>query len=95
MKIEKRRFDATDNEVIVEIYRVVKLLVSARIVPYISKVKAELKCSEADLIAFLNRHRLYFAIEHDKKGKPGIVITSQLEGAIATSLASLARHANV
>lgn len=94
MKIEKRRFDATDNEAIVEIYRIVKLLVSARIAPYITKVKTELKCSEADLIALLNRHREYFTIEHDSKGKPGIVITPHLEGAIKTSLARQVQRSN-
>lgn len=95
MKIEKRRFDATDNEVIIEIYRVVRVLLSVRIAPYISKIKTELKCSEADLIAFLNRHRQYFTIELDSKGKPGIVITPHLEGAIKTSPASQAQRANV
>jgi len=95
MKIEKRSFDATDNEVIIEIYRVVRLLISVRITPYLSKVKTELRCSEADLIALLHRHRQYFTIKHDSKGKPAIVITPLLDGAIKTSLASQARRTNI
>lgn len=35
MKIEKRRFDTTPEEVIDEIRRIVSVLVSANIVPYI------------------------------------------------------------
>lgn len=39
---------------------------------HISKVKSELKCSEADLVGFLNNYKTKFQIVHDNKGKPGI-----------------------
>lgn len=78
MKIEKRQFDATDDQVIVEIYRIITVLSRAGIIPYISKIKSELKCSEADIVNFLLNYQNLFEIVHDK-GKTAVKATGNLE----------------
>ncbi|HLP46261.1 MAG TPA: hypothetical protein VK186_26185 [Candidatus Deferrimicrobium sp.] len=54
------------------------MLRKAKTIPYISKIKAELKCSEVDLLEFLDRHKNDFCLRYDK-GRAGVVITDEGE----------------
>jgi hypothetical protein len=84
MKIQTRNFDATDDEVFDEVYRIICTLILPEFnkAPLFSKIKTELKCSEVDLLGFLSKHSKEFKVIDQIKNKrtPQMVfITSEGE----------------
>ena len=86
MKIEKRKFEASDKEVALEILKLCKLHDDAGIESTVSKVKSELKCTEGDLLSFIERTNFFhISTASNRRGTTKQSVRPSAEFSVTTS----------
>jgi len=77
VKIVKRSFEATNDDVVAEVLRISMSLILGGVEPTLTKIKQDLKCSEADLLPIIQRSEALEITNSRNRRNTPVVLPSQ------------------